>query len=170
MLPVFKTSKWPWQASRPPLRKRLAVGIFIVVTAIAALHYLLIPVLLRFHMQFGLSLFDYGFYGLYPTREYVSFNLDSPDVELARWDERCNNGYVFIAPHGDPIEGSRPHILDARGNLVWTTTTDTPTTDFHVQEYMGEKYLTYWHGQSNHGHGLGSYTMVCPFSLARWII
>lgn len=112
-------------------------------------------------MQLGLSLFDYGFHGLYPTRHYTSFDLDSPDVEVALWDDRCSDGYVFIAPHGPPIEGSRPLILDARGNLVWTFPTDKPSTDFKVQEYRGEKFLTFWHGTSMHGHGLGSYTMVC---------
>jgi hypothetical protein len=112
-------------------------------------------------MQFGLSLFDYGFYGPYPTRNYVSFDFDSPDVELAIWSDRCVDGYVFMAPHGPPIEGSRPLILDARGNLVWTSPTDMPSTDFKVQEYLGERFLVFWHGTSTHGHRLGSYTMVC---------
>lgn len=170
MLPAFIANRWPWHAphgSRSPRKKRLFLGLFVLVTAIASLHFLIIPVVLRLHLQFGLSLFDYGFYGLYPTREYVSFDLNSPDVELAIWDDRCSDGYVFIAPHGSPIEGSNPMILDSRGNLVWTYPTDKPSTDFKVQEYLGEKYLTYWHGTSMHGHGLGSYAMVCRL-LFRW--
>lgn len=160
MLAVFTPSKWP-SLVRPPSRTRLLLDLFVVATAIASLHYLLIPVLLRLNLQFGISLFDHGFYGLYPATQYVSFDMESPDVELAIWDDRCSEGYIFIAPHGSPIEGSNPVILDARGNLVWTMPVDRPATNFNVQEYLGAKYLTYWHGESDHGHGLGSYSMVC---------
>lgn len=150
MRPFFTASSKnrPWYAryTNRLLRnnKSILICLFILIPAIAPLHFLLIPVLLRLHMQFGLSLYDYGFYGLYPTRHYTSFDLDSPDVEVALWDDRCSDGYFFIAPHGPPIEGSRPLILDARGNLVRTFPTDKPSTDFKVQEYRGEKYLTFW--------------------------
>ncbi|KAJ5719795.1 hypothetical protein N7493_007373 [Penicillium malachiteum] len=147
---------------------RLLLGLFVVVTAIASLHYLLIGVLLRLNLQVGVSLFDHGLYGLYPTRQYVSFNMESPDVELAVWDDRCSDGYIFIAPHGSPIEGSNPVILDKFGNLVWTMPVDRPATDFNVQEYLGEKYLTYWHGESDHGHGLGSYAMLDSHYIHRF--
>lgn len=163
MLSACTGIKWPWNSSRSSGKRRLYLTLFVFVTAIAALHFVLVPVLLRLDVEIKPSLFDSGFYGLYPTRRYVSFDLDSPEVELAIWDDRCSDGYVFIAPHGPPIEGSRPLILDARGNLVWTMPTDKPATDFNVQEYLGEKYLTYWHGTSMHGHGLGSYSMVCGF-------
>ncbi|KAF5014873.1 hypothetical protein F66182_13993, partial [Fusarium sp. NRRL 66182] len=112
----------PWYARYtgrlPRIDKSILICLFVLTTAITSLHFLLLPVLSRLHMQLGLSLFDYGFHGLYPTRHYHSFELDSPDVEVALWDDRCSDGYVFIAPHGSPIDGSRPLILDARGNLL----------------------------------------------------
>jgi hypothetical protein len=173
MLQPFASKKWPWEANRPPRRRLLPVasGVFVFITAIAATCFLLVPVLQRLHLQFGISLFDYGFHGFYPTRHYVSFDLESPDVELAHWDARCSDDFVFLAPHGTAIEGSWPLILDARGNLVWTMPTVDTTQDFHVQEYLGEKYLTYWHGEDLHGHGLGSWSMVCDLSLRNlvWI-
>lgn len=161
MLPVFRSNKWPSGT-------RLLLDLFVVVTAIASLHYLLIPVLLRLNLRLGVGLFDHGFYGLYPMPQYVSFDMQSPDVELAIWDDRCSDGYVFIAPHGSPIEGSNPVILDKRGNLVWTMPMDRPATDFNMQEYLGEKYLTYWHGISDHGHGLGSYSMLDSHYIHRF--
>lgn len=128
--------------------------VLLLITAISAFIFLGIPNLRRLHLQFGLSWFDYGLYGLYITRRYHSFELDSPAVELVKWDSQCSDDYVFIAPHGGSVDNPGPMILDARGNLVWRMPLPNSANDFRVQEYRGDKYLTYWHDG-------GAWSMVC---------
>lgn len=140
--------------------RSLASIVLLSVTAISALIFLGIPNLRRLHLQFGPSWFDYGLYGFYITRRYHSFELDSLAVELVKWDSQCSDEYVFIAPHGPSLDDSVPMILDARGNLVWRMPFPNGANDFRVQEYRGDKYLTYWHEG-------GSWSMVCKSTRRR---
>lgn len=131
------------------------VSVFLLTTtAITTVIFLVVPNLQRLHLQVDLTLFDYGFYGFYPTRQYVSVEYKSPDVEIAQWDAKCSHDYVFIAPHGNAVDDPAAMILDSRGNLVWMMPFFDGAQDFRVQEYLGDKYLTYWHGR-------GSWSMVC---------
>ena len=141
--------------------RALASCLFVLGTAITALHFLGIPNLQRLHLQVGLSLFDYGYYGFYPTHKYKTVDYESPAVEISRRSSRCSDQLTFMAPHGNAVEYSGPMILDPRGNLVWMMPfIPDQTQDFRVQEYHGEKYLTFWHGISENGHGQGSWSMV----------
>ncbi|KAJ5602246.1 hypothetical protein N7510_011780 [Penicillium lagena] len=144
------------------LDQKLAVAslLFAFITAIVSLRFLIIPNLQRLNLRVGASFYDYGFYGLYPSRRYVTFDYESPAVNFVQWDSQCSDAYTFIAPHGGVVEYSAPMILDSRGNLVWMKPLfDTPE-DFRVQEYLGEKYLTYWHGGYSSGHGQGSWSLL----------
>lgn len=157
---LLPRSKWPWRG-----RLRLSVALaylFVLVTLITALNFLAIPNLRRLNWKvLGLSPFDYGFHGLYPTRKYVSFDFESPAVELAKWDSRCSSDLTFLAPHGDAVENPGAMILDSRGELVWMMQPRSDKIqDFRVQEYNGEKFLTYWHGAAQGGHGRGAWSMV----------
>lgn len=143
----------PWR-HRLPRPRSLASILLLVVTAISALIFLGIPNLRRLHLQLGSSLFDSGVYGFYLTRRYHSFELDSLAVELVKWDSRCSDDYVFMAPHGPSVENSVPMILDAHGNLIWRMPFSNGANDFRVQEYRGDKYLTFWEEG-------GSWSMVC---------
>lgn len=60
------------------------------------------------------------------------------------------------------MENSVPMILDARGNLVWQMPFSNGANDFRVQEYRGDKYLTYWHEG-------GSWSMVCPSDIRQFV-
>ncbi|KAJ5811941.1 hypothetical protein N7474_008242 [Penicillium riverlandense] len=149
------------QCSSQPLT--LASIILLSVTAISSLRFLIVPNLRRLHLQVNLTLFDYGFYGFYPTRDYVSVEYKSPDVEIAQWDAECSHDYVFIAPHGNAVEDPAAMILDSRGNLVWMMPFFDGAQDFRVQEYLGAKYLTYWHGR-------GSWSMLDSSYIHRFEI
>jgi hypothetical protein len=132
----------------------LASVFLLSITTITTIKFLIVPNLQRLHLQAGLTLFDYGFYGFYPTRHYASVEYKSPDVEIAQWDAKCSQDYVFMAPHGNAVDDPAAMILDSRGNLVWMMPFFDGAQDFRVQEYLGNKYLTYWHGR-------GSWSMVC---------
>ncbi|KAJ5939760.1 hypothetical protein N7466_002894 [Penicillium verhagenii] len=156
---LFSRSIWPWQ--RRFGKTALASWFFVLVTFLIALRFLALPNLQRLHLQVGVSLFDDGFYGFYPTRKYVSFEYESPAVELAKWSPKCSDDYTFMAPHGSAVENPGAMILDSRGNLVWMMKPRSDKTqDFRVQEYLGEQYLTYWHGAADNGHGRGAWSML----------
>ncbi|KAJ5691144.1 hypothetical protein N7488_011879 [Penicillium malachiteum] len=151
-----------WPKKRSFGKGAIASSLFVFVTFILALRFLVVPTLQRLHLRlFGLSSFDYGFRGLYPSRKYYSFEQKSPDVEVAKWDSRCSKDYTFFAPHGSGVEDPGAMILDAQGNLVWRMKPQNEKIqDFRVQQYQGEPYLTYWHGKSMGGHGRGAWTML----------
>ncbi|KAJ5546578.1 hypothetical protein N7494_004163 [Penicillium frequentans] len=156
---LFSRSVWPWR--RRYGKQAIASWLFILITLIVALRFLALPNLQRLHLQIGVSLFDDGFYGFYPTRKYVSFEYESPAVELATWSPRCSNDYTFMAPHGNAVENPGAMILDSLGNLVWMMKPRSDKIqDFRVQEYLGEQYLTYWHGKADGGHGRGAWSML----------
>ncbi|KAJ5713910.1 uncharacterized protein N7483_011091 [Penicillium malachiteum] len=151
-----------WPSRRHFGKTAIASSLFVFVTLILALRFLVVPNIQRLHLRvFGLSSFDYGFRGLYPTRKYYSFEYESPDIEVAKWDSRCSEDYTFLAPHGDAVKDPGAMILDAQGNLVWKMKPQSEKIqDFRVQEYQGKQYLTYWHGVSQGGHGHGAWTML----------
>jgi hypothetical protein len=115
---------------------------------------------------------DNGTYGYYPVREYTTeAGLTSPQTNFLQWSPECNDGsYYFITPRGWGIPNPGPMLLDERGNLIWAkhfaNDFGGQAYDFKVQEYQGEKYLTFWTGDDRvRGHGSGSYYMVRRLTL-----
>lgn len=104
--------------------------------------------------------YNVGLFGLFPTQNLNSFEIDSPVVDLFQWDPRCDYGYVFLGPRGRSVTNPGPVILDARGNVVWIGTQFDQATDVKVQRYRGQDYLTFWSGRDDSIHGYGSYYMV----------
>ena len=104
--------------------------------------------------------YDWGWHGGYPRVSYESFGADSPFLNIIKQDDRCDDGYTFIAPRGMYVEAPAPVILDNNGNLVWTETKWGQAMDFEVQKYQGKDYITFWHGTGNGTFGTGSYLMV----------
>ncbi|KAJ5777280.1 hypothetical protein N7520_000526 [Penicillium odoratum] len=166
---MFFSRIWPW---RQHFGKSAIISwLFVFVALITALRFLALPNLQRLHLQVGVSLFDDGFYGFYPTRKYVSFDYESPAVELATWSPKCSEDYTFMAPHGNAVNNPGAMILDSRGNLVWMMKPrPDKIQDFRVQQYLGEQYLTYWHGAADNGHGRGAWSMVTKNGTAMVIV
>ncbi|SMQ45646.1 unnamed protein product [Zymoseptoria tritici ST99CH_1A5] len=110
---------------------------------------------------------DDGFFGYYPTREYITeVDLNTPRTNFVQWSPECNDGaYYFITPRGWGIGNPGPMLLDQRGDLVWAHHFENDfggqAYDFTVQKYQGNDYLTFWLGDDRvRGHGSGFYYML----------
>lgn len=125
-----------------------------------AFYLLLLPQLLRLRIRTGLSSYDLGLEGFGPDQTYLSFDEESPKIEISPPGAQCDPRYTFLAPRGDSIAHPGPMILDSAGELVWTQWNSGTTQDFKVQLYKGEKYLTYWQGDTDDNYGRGSWYMV----------
>jgi hypothetical protein len=100
-----------------------------------------------FQPQYDVAL-DKGLHGSYPVREFAD-----------------KNDFYFITPKGWKVSSPGPMILDYRGDLVWAEHFDNEfggqAYDLMVQEYLGEKFLTFWLGDDRvRGHGAGHFHMV----------
>ena len=136
--------------------------ILIAIAGLSTLFYaLVVPQILRFRFRANLSWYDLGYYGFGPSRGYVSFDEESPVVEISPSGAHCDPRYVFLAPRGDSVAHPGPMILDAHGELVWMKHNWGTTQDFKVQRYKGQDFVTYWQGDEEDGHGRGSWYMVC---------
>ena len=131
-----------------------------LLVALLAVHQFVLPVVGWIFPSLESTFFDLAVYGGYPQRNYVSHNLTSPDLQQVKWDDKCDNGFIFISPQGKSVEHPGPMILDARGNLVWQTDQYGQAMNLKVQEYKGEKYLTFWAGLRGSSFGYGNYYMV----------
>ncbi|MGP4087248.1 arylsulfotransferase family protein [Streptomyces sp. KR55] len=67
-------------------------------------------------------------------------------------------GDIFVTPQSMTSEVRGPQIMDDEGRPIWfrELPTNSFATDFRVQEYQGEKVLTWWEGEAtNTGKGTG---------------
>ncbi len=106
--------------------------------------------------------YDWAYYGAYPRTSYESFGAESPYLNLAKVDDRCDDGLTFFEPRGLYVQTPGPVIIDNSGNLVWTETKWGQAMDLKVQKYKGKDYITFWRGVDRGGFagGEGSYIMV----------
>ncbi|KAJ5895014.1 hypothetical protein N7495_006705 [Penicillium taxi] len=130
-----------------------------VIGGLIFLYLILAPQLIRFRFRAGLSWYDLGLYGFGPSQDFVSFDKESRFVEISPADAQCDPRFTFFAPRGDSVAHPGPMILDAQGDLVWMKHNAATTQDFKLQRYKGQDYLTYWEGDEEEGHGLGSWYM-----------
>ncbi|GAB1734346.1 hypothetical protein NU195Hw_g7656t1 [Hortaea werneckii] len=131
-----------------------------VLLALAILQHVLVPVLVWVAPALERPFYDLGFFGPYPTQDYVSFNLSSPRASIVEWDESCDDGFVFLDPNGPSVDHRGPLIVDAKGRLVWTSDAFETTTNLKLQEYEGAEYLTFWSGHKAKTMGTGLYYMM----------
>lgn len=130
---------------------------------------MLSPLLLLFYLRFASAfswyslLYEFGFFGAHPVVPYHSFDLAAPEVNVLRWDPRCEDGYVLLSPRGHFYPEPGPLIYDNRGNLVWIERKYDMVMDLNVQRYRDQDYLTFWVGEDDGTRGLGSYYMVFFF-------
>ncbi|KAK8258434.1 ASST-domain-containing protein [Phyllosticta capitalensis] len=112
--------------------------------------------------------YDQGLFGAYPSRDYVSFDLSSPRVNILTWSTQCDPGQIFLEPRGKSVAKPGPMILDAEGHLVYMEQKFGEAMDFRPQTYKGEDYLTFWSGTDDGTHGRGSYYMLnSSYDVAR---
>ncbi|KAL4905438.1 hypothetical protein BDW74DRAFT_185001 [Aspergillus multicolor] len=125
-----------------------------------------------FSMDCGHDWYDLGLYGFGPSRSYVTFENESPLVEITESDNGtgCDSRYTFLAPRGDSVAQEGPMILDFQGELVWMKHNWETTHDFKVQRYRGQDYLTYWEGSQVEGRGYGSWYMLDSTYTPRYVI
>ncbi|CAM1508984.1 Fc.00g027230.m01.CDS01 [Cosmosporella sp. VM-42] len=102
-----------------------------------------------------------GWSGHTPSTRYLSFDESVPTIDFLRQDSRCSQENILLSPRGPSVDGLGGIILDAAGDLVWwQTVTKGQTQDLRVQEYYGEKYLTYWAEEEHGGYKRGSWFMM----------
>ncbi|PYI04424.1 hypothetical protein BO78DRAFT_347680 [Aspergillus sclerotiicarbonarius CBS 121057] len=156
------------------LRSRLS-GLYVVtVGAVISLCYLFytfaVPQLHRLHLRTDLGWYDLGLYGFGPSRSYVSFDYESPAVQISEWESGCDSRYTFLAPRGDSVAQPGPMILDSKGELVWMKYNWDVTQDFKVQRYQDTDYLTYWEGGETEGRGYGAWYMLDSTYTQQYVI
>jgi hypothetical protein len=170
---AMATLTWglPRQRRVDTRRSLIRVVLCILVAGLLYLFYIFaIPQLLRFRFRDDLSWYDLGAYGFGPSRSYVSFQYQSPAVEITVVDDdrACDDsGYTFLSPRGDSVAHPGPMILDANGELVWMKHNRETTHDFKVQRFLGQDFLTYWQGEQVEGRGYGSWYMVSSLTLGN---
>ncbi|PYH97317.1 hypothetical protein BO71DRAFT_347415 [Aspergillus ellipticus CBS 707.79] len=156
------------------LRSRFSGLQAVTIGAIISLSYLFytfaVPQLRRLHFHTDLSWYDLGLYGFGPSQGYVSFDYESPVVQISEWDSGCDQRYTFFAPRGDSVAQPGPMILDSKGELVWMKHNWEVTQDFKVQRYQNTDYLTYWEGGETEGRGYGSWYMLDSTYTQRYVI
>ncbi|EMR65261.1 hypothetical protein UCREL1_7756 [Eutypa lata UCREL1] len=110
---------------------------------------------------------DYGFdqeaYGVHPMQKFRSVNLEAPLLNIIQSSPKCEQSlYTMMAPRGLMAGMPQITVLDQQGHLVWTTTwKDQQLYNLMVQEYKGEKYITFWGGDDTvGGHGAGKAFML----------
>lgn len=162
---LARLSSWrrPQHRAGRAQKRSLYRWILAIVAALGGLilvYLFVVPQILRFRFRTDLSWYDLGFHGFGPSQSYVSFDEDSPVVQISPPGAQCDGRYTFLAPRGDSVAYPGPMILDARGELVWTRHQWGTTQDFRVQRYRGEAFLTYWQGDEEDAHGRGSWYMV----------
>lgn len=153
---------WPGSRDRPnvPGRRRLIPALIAAIGAFFLFYVFAVPQLKRFRFRSKLSWYDLGMYGFGPSQSYISFDEESPIVEVSPAGAQCDPRYTFLAPRGDSVAHPGPMILDAHGELLWMKYNWGTTQDFRVQKYKAQDYVTFWQGDEEDGHGRGSWYMV----------
>ena len=151
---------------RPP-PSFLRIGAYVLVTCagliltLLFIHQAVLPVIAWFLPHFEPMFYDLAVYGIYPTQDYVSFDLESPQVSVRRWEDKCDDGgLVFLGPYGKSVPASVATILDSRGELIWSSDEYGDVTNFRMQTYKGQHYLTFWAGHKEGAKGRGAMYML----------
>ncbi|KAI1804013.1 ASST-domain-containing protein [Daldinia bambusicola] len=114
------------------------------------------------------SLYDFGYeksaYGPHPLTVFKSAaQLEVPKLDVLQSSKSCQSSlYTFLTPRGRATHEAQATILDSNGDLIWTSGWNGQQLyNLMVQEYKGEKYLTFWAGDDTvGGHGAGTIIML----------
>lgn len=141
------------------IRRTLLVIILLLVTLVVV-HRVLLPILAWIHPSLKTPFYDLAIYGVYPERNYVSFDIPSPQPNLVQWNERCDSGQVLVTLNGPSIRHPGPSIYDAHGDLLWTTEKYGTVLNMRMQRYKEQNFLTFWAGEKAGTMGQGRYYML----------
>lgn len=135
-------------------------------------------------IDFGISSTGYsrmnlsGLTSVWPQVSYKSSPWTSPYINVTHQENPISDGYLFIAPVENNLgnkygPSGKGFIFDMKGDLIYAADDHTyepctawvaGITDFRVQTYNNQSYLTYWNGcntKSQHwGYRWGSVTFV----------
>ena len=131
-----------------------------VLLVLIVLHRGFLPILAWLFPSLETPFYDFAVYGLYRTENFVTVDLEAPQASVLRWDDSCDNGFVLVGPQGPSVTQPGPAILNPRGELIWTSGEFDTVMNFQMQQYRGEKYLTFWAGFKRGSMGLGAFFML----------
>ncbi|KAK6956165.1 hypothetical protein Daesc_001438 [Daldinia eschscholtzii] len=105
--------------------------------------------------------YDFGYernaYGPHPLVVFKSATqLEVPKLDVLQSSKSCESSlYTLLTPRGGATHEPQATILDSNGDLIWTSGWNGQQLyNLMVQEYKGEKYLTFWAGDDAvGGHG-----------------
>lgn len=114
------------------------------------------------------SSYDFGYehnaYGAHPLTVFKSAEeLEVPKLDMVQSSRACESSlYTLFTPRGGATNEAQATIVDSNGDLIWTSGWHGQQIyNLMVQEYRGEKYLTFWGGNDAvGGHGAGTIFMV----------
>ena len=152
-----------WLPSTRTIRITLACLIVLagLLITTAFIHQLIFPLLAVFVPRLKTTFYDLAVYGGAPVRTYYSSDSQTPDFSVLQWHSQCDDdGQILIGPYGAWVDTPGPTILDTRGNLIWTTHDFDVVTNFQMQEYRGEQFLTFWSGTKEGAKGKGAMYML----------
>jgi outer membrane protein assembly factor BamB len=88
-----------------------------------------------------------------PMRRFVSTQLRAPETTVTRAEGAAlSAGLIFTTPRTPTF---RSVIYDDSGSPVWIEPDGNASCDLRVQEYRGQRVLTYWTGEILLGTGNG---------------
>jgi hypothetical protein len=89
-------------------------------------------------------------------------DLRIPGLVVAAGSNGVAPGLIMLAPYNAPSPAQvGPLIVDNSGQPVWESPLqDLIATDLRVQAYRGVPSLTWWEGDIDLGHGIGSYVIA----------
>ncbi|XXH02860.1 hypothetical protein Hte_009248 [Hypoxylon texense] len=114
------------------------------------------------------SSYDFGYehnaYGAHPLTVFKSAEeLEVPKLDMVHSSKACESSlYTLFTPRGGATNEAQATIVDSSGDLIWTSGWHGQQLyNLMVQEYRGEKYLTFWGGNDAvGGHGAGTIFML----------
>jgi hypothetical protein len=107
--------------------------------------------------------YDQEAYGWHPTQKFRSIPVEVPKLNIIKTNPKCETSlYTMFTPRGDLTNLPQLTIMDHEGHLVYTIPWNGQQMyNLQVQEYKGEKYLTFWAGDDTvGGHGAGTIFML----------
>nr|QOV03411.1 hypothetical protein HMg6365.t1 [Hypomontagnella monticulosa] len=112
--------------------------------------------------------YDFGYehdaYGPHPLTVFKSAaDLEVPKLDALQSHKACESSlYTLLTPRGGATREPQATIFNTNGDLIWTSSwRGQQLYNLMVQEYRGEKYLTFWAGNDAvGGHGAGTIIML----------
>lgn len=136
------------------------LGITAVLLVLLFIHRGILPLVAWLIPALERPFLDFAVYGPYPTRKFVSYDLEAPRPWRTAWDKSCDGGHILVGPNGPSVQHDGPVILDTNGELVWMSADFGTIMNFNIQTYKGKDYITFWNGHKTGSVGQGDMVML----------